>query len=47
MGNVIQLKRRIIRAIRSIQQETLQKMWKLRKSVNAKIREDGGHIEHL
>ena len=44
----MRLKWRIARAIRSIQQETLQKVWKnLGNRLHAKIKEDGGHIEQL
>ena len=44
----ILLKLRITRAIRSIQQETFQKVWKnLDNRLYAIIREDGGRIEHL
>ena len=46
--NGVQLKRRIARAVRSIQQETLRKAWKnLENRLHAIISEDGGHIEHL
>ena len=43
-----QLIRRTTTAIIIIQQEALQKVWKtLKNRLHAKIREDGGHVEHL
>ena len=48
MTNITHLERRITRALRSIEQETLQKVWKnLENRLHAIIREDEGHIKHL
>ena len=46
--NLTQLKRRNIRAIKSIQHETLQKFWKnIENQLHVTIRKDGGPTEHL
>ena len=48
MRNGTKLKRRITRAIITIQEETIQKVWKnLENRLHIIIREDGNHVAHL
>ncbi len=48
VNNLTQLKRRITRAIRSITQEFIDRVWKnLENRLYAIIRENGGHLEHF
>ena len=48
VNDLTQLKRRVTQAIRSITQEMIDKVRKnLENRLDAIIRENGGHIEHL
>ncbi len=46
--NITQLKRRITRAIRSVTQDMIAKVWENKENrLDEILRETGGHIEHL